>query len=69
MSRTRVYSVNAKEDLDKQIIKVNRLLEDIKILMGKYESLTRCHYGHVGDLGHVENLLGEAYAFLAESED
>jgi len=64
-----ICSANAKDDLDKRIVKVNRLLEDIKILVGKYESLTRCHYGHVGSVAHVENLLGEAYAFLAESED
>jgi hypothetical protein len=64
MNQTRVYSVNAKDDLDKEVKEAKRLLKSIGAVVDIYENLGRCHYGNVGDMGYVRNKLGEINSFL-----
>lgn len=64
----KVYSVNATEELQAHLKKVDQLLRAITTEMQKYQTLRYATYGHVGDVGHVEDLLTQAYEFVAETE-
>ena len=62
-----VYSENARGEAEKHIKEIKQLLTLIGTELGKYESLKRFNYGHVGELGHVEEILGKAWEFIAET--
>lgn len=66
---TKIYSANAEEEARVKLNRIRLTLEAVKVALGKYESLQRFHYGHVGDLGHIEILLTEAHLFIQETED
>lgn len=68
--KPQVYSENARDEAKLKIHRIKNQLEDIEVQMGKYESLQAFHYGHVGDLGHILELLDQAYEFMCyEAED
>ena len=61
-----VYSATARTAAEKKMKEIKGLLEGIGTQLERYESLEMYHYGHVGSLGHIEELLGEAYEFITE---
>jgi hypothetical protein len=63
----KVHSVHAEAELKDKIESVKQSLEMISTELQKYESLQMVHYGHVGDLGHVDELLVEAWEFISET--
>lgn len=63
-----VKSIHAREAAEKRMKEIKQLLALIGTEMQKYESLQSFDYGHVGDLGHVEELLGEAWDFISETD-
>jgi len=63
-----IYSVHAREAAEKHMKKIKQSLDLIGTEMQKYESLNNFHYGHVGDLAHVEELLGEVWEFISEAD-
>jgi len=62
--REMVCSATARTAAEEKMNEIKALLEGISVQMEKYESLEMYHFGHVGDLGHIEELLGEAYEFI-----
>jgi hypothetical protein len=64
----KVYSENARGESEKHIREIRQLLNLISVEVEKYESLKRFHYGHVGDLGHIEEVLNEAWEFISETD-
>ncbi len=60
------YSVHAEKELADTIKEVKERLEDIKLELLRYESLTEVHYGHVGDVKKLANDLFEAFEFILE---
>ena len=67
--KNKVYSVHAQEAVDKHIKEIERLTGLITTEMGKYRSLKRAHWGYVGDLCRVEELLADAWKFIAATSD
>ena len=59
-------SAAARTAAEKKMKEIKGLLEGISTQMEKYESLDAYHCGHVGDLVHIEELLGEAYEFISQ---
>jgi len=72
MTENKVYSTQAKEQakeaVNKHIKEIDHLLMNLITEMGKYKSLKRAHYGYVGDLAYVEELLVQVWEFLAETD-
>jgi len=52
-----------------QVEHIRELLEGIQVEMQKYESLTRVTWGHVGNLGHVAELLAASYSFMLDKDN
>jgi hypothetical protein len=65
---TQIHSVHAQDELKEKLTEVRQLLANIETELQKYETLEMVHYGHVGDLGRVEDILGEAWEFITEAE-
>jgi len=63
-----IYSENARGEAEKRIEEIKQLLTLIGTELGKYESLKRFNYGHVGELGHVEEILGDVWEFISETD-
>ena len=67
--KSKVYSVHAQQAVDKHIKEIDQLMNLISTEMGRYKSLQRAHYGHAGDLAYVEEVLAQAWEFIAETTD
>ena len=63
-----IYSENARGEAESRIKEIKQLLKLVGTELGKYESLKRFNYGHVGELGRVEEILGEAWEFISETD-
>ena len=64
----KVYSVHAKEALDKRLKEVRRLLTLVETALQKYDSLLRVNYIHIAELGYVEGQLAEVWEFIGKTE-
>ena len=63
-----VYSVHAQEDGQARLKEVRDLLVALDVQMQKFDSIQRWHYGNVGDLGHLAELLNETLEFAVSAD-
>jgi hypothetical protein len=63
--RIMIHDEKAREELERQLERTRELLEGIEAEMQEYVGLRLVHWGHVGNVGHVAEVLDEAYQFVS----